>query len=303
MMLGTLPLTLCGAGFGLGLLLLLDGARPRPRAGTPARAGRLAREVRGRGPLQLAAVLAATALVALATRWLVAGLLAGLAAWSLPGVLMGAERARTARMLRLEAIATWTESLAATLSGAAGLEQAMVATAANAPTAISWPVTALGDALRAGARLPEALRAFAADLDDPIGDTVVAALLQAATHGAGRLSEPLTLLAAATREDVAARRRVEKSRAKAATDARMIIGVSLVMAVGLAVFNRGYLAPYDSLAGQGVLALVGALFAIGFRWLHRLSQQAEPARVLAFDTPANPGAAVTAAGTTRAVAR
>jgi Flp pilus assembly protein TadB len=219
---------------------------------------------------------------------------------------MGAERARTARLRRLEAIATWTESLVATLSGAAGLEQTIAATAPTAPSAIRRPVTALGDALRAGVRLPEALRAFAADLDDPVGDTVVAALLLAATQGAGRLSEPLSLLAAATREDVAARRRVEKSHAKAATDARMIIGTTLVMATGLVVFNRGYLTPYDTLAGQVLLALVGTLFAIGFRWLHRLSQQAEPERVLAFDTPAAPGAAVstaTSASATGAVGR
>jgi tight adherence protein B len=273
---------LCGAGVGLGLLLIAGGVRrrPRPDSSPGATIGRLAG---GRGPVHVAAVLVAAAVVGLVTGWLVGGILAGLAVWALPGTLMGAERARAARLRRLEAIATWTESLRDTLSAAAGLEQTIMATAGSAPAAIRPQVVGLAEALRRGVRLPEALRAFAVDLADPVADTVVAALLLASTQGAGRLSEPLGLLAAATREDVAAQRRVERSRAKAATDARMIIGTTLAMAFGLVVFNRGFLRPYDSTAGQIVLAIVGLLFAIGFRWLHRLSRQAEPDRVLVLD--------------------
>jgi len=273
-----------GAGFGLGLWLTILDARRLPRAdGTSATrwGSRLARR---RSPVHLAAAIAGAAVVALATRWLVAGLLAGLAVWALPGMLMGAERRRAQRLRQLEAIATWTESLVATLSGAAGLEQTITATAPTAPAPIRGPVTGLADVLRRGMRLPDALRAFATDLDDPLGDTVVAALLLASTEGAGKLAEPLGLLAAATREEVSARQRVEKSRAKAATDARMIIGTTLAMAVGLVVFNGGYLRPYDGVGGQIVLAVVGLLFAVGFRWLHTLFDQAEPERVLAFDT-------------------
>jgi Flp pilus assembly protein TadB len=273
---------LCGAGVGFGLLLCAGGLRRRPRAKTTG-AAVVARLAGGRAPVQLAAVLVAAAVVGLVTGWLVGGVLAGLAVWALPGMLTGAERARAVRLRRLEAIATWTESLRDTLSAAAGLEQTIMATAATAPAAVRPEVVALAEALRRGVRLPDALRAFAADLADPVADTVVAALLLASTQGAGKLSEPLGLLAAATRDDVAAQRRVERSRAKAATDARMIIGTTLAMAVGLVVFNRGFLRPYDSVGGQVVLAVVGLLFAVGFRWLHRLSRQAEPDRVLSLD--------------------
>lgn len=275
---------LLGAGFGLGLWLIVTGARRLPRPPAAEATSRLARLAGGRRPVHLAAVLITAAVVALLTRWLVAGILAGLAVWALPGMLAGAERVRLARLRRLEAIATWTESLVATLSGAAGLEQTIMATAPTTPAPIREPVTALADALRRGVRLPEALHAFAVDLADPLGDTVVAALLLASTQGAGKLAEPLGILAAATRKEVAARRRVEKSRAKATSDARLIIGTTLAMAVGLVVFNRGFLRPYDPLPGQVVLAVVGGLFAIGFRWLHALSNQAEPQRVLALDT-------------------
>jgi hypothetical protein len=278
---------LCGAGLGLGLLLLASGLRCQPRARNASVIGHL---TGGRRPVHLATVLVATAMVGLVTGWLVGGILAGLAVWTLPAMLTGAERARAARLRRLDAIATWTESLRDTLSAAAGLEQTIMATAGIAPAAIRRHVAALAEALRHGVRLPDALRAFATDLADPVADMVVAALLLATTQGAAKLSEPLGLLAAATREDVAAQRRLERGRAKAATDARMIIGTTLAMAIGLVVFNRGFLRPYDSVAGQIVLAVVGLLFAVGFRWLHRLSRQSEPDRVLSLDAASDTAA-------------
>jgi Flp pilus assembly protein TadB len=269
----------CGAGVGLGVAVIAFGARRLPRTDN-AEPDRLRRLAGGRRPVQLVAVVAVAALVALATGWLVAGLLAALAAWTLP-TLFGAERRRRARLDRLEAVATWTESLRDTLSAAAGLEQAIAATAPTAPAPIRPQVTGLAQALREGAAMPDALRAFATDLSDPTGDTVVAALLLASTRAARNVAEQLGALAVATREQVAARRRVERSRARSATDARLIIATTVVMAVGLVVFNRDYLDPYNSAGGQIVLAVVGLMFAAGFRWLHRLAHQAEPDRVLA----------------------
>src|SRR5690349_19043627 len=100
---------LCGAGVGLGLLLVAGGLRRLPRA-EHAPGTALARLAGGRGPVHLAAVLVAAAVVALVTGWLVGGVLAALAVWALPGMLMGAERARAARLRRLDAVATWTEA-------------------------------------------------------------------------------------------------------------------------------------------------------------------------------------------------
>lgn len=236
--------------------------------------------LRGLGPVRLSAGLAVAAAVWVATGWLVGGVLACLAAWTLPGLIIGAEQARQARLTRLEGIATWVESLVATLSGAAGLEQAIITTAPTAPAPIRPHVNAMAAALRGGSRLPDVLREFAREVSDPFADTVAASLLLASTQGAGRLAEPLGLLAAAAREEVAAQRRVERGRAKAATDARLIMATTLAMAVGLVVFNRGYLRPYDSVTGQVVLTVVGALFAVGFRWLSRLARPQDLPRVL-----------------------
>ena len=270
---------LIGAAFGLGLWLVATGARRMPRPPATPLPAMVVRAAVGGGPVRLAATLAAAAVVGLLTRWPVGAVLAALTVWAAPALFSG-EKQRATQIARLEAIAGWTELLHATLRGAAGLEQAIVATAPTAPEPFRAPVLALADALRGGTPLPRALRDFADELADPTADVVIAALLLASRQAAGNLGDALAGLAAAARDNVAARRRVEKSRARAATDARLVIATTLVMAVGLVVFNREFLAPYDSVAGQVMLAIVGAMFAIGIRWLHRMSQQAEPARVL-----------------------
>ncbi|MDQ1645629.1 MAG: hypothetical protein QOJ50_1813 [Cryptosporangiaceae bacterium] len=279
---------LLGAGFGIGLWLLAAGIRGTHRdPDADDGPGLLARVTAGRTPLHLAAVIGVAAVVGLLTRWPVGAILAGLATATLPAFLT-ADGHRARRVARLEAIASWTESLRDTLSAAAGLEQAIAATAPTAPEPIRPDVRALAENIASGMRLPEALRGFAAALADPAADLVVASLLLASGRAARDLAGQLGALAAATREQVAARRRAEVGRAKAATDARIIIGTTLVMAIGLVVFNRGFLHPYDSLAGQAVLAVVGALFTAGFRWLHTISRIPEPERVMAADTAPAP---------------
>ena len=42
------------------------------------------------------------------------------------------------------------------------------------------------------------------------------------------------------------RLRVEAGRARTRTSVKVIIGVTSALVVGLALFNRGYLAPYDT---------------------------------------------------------
>jgi hypothetical protein len=51
--------------------------------------------------------------------------------------------------------------------------------------------------------------------------------------------------------------------------------------LGLAVFNRGFLAPYDTATGQLVLLLVGAVFAASFLWLAKMTRPTTTDRMLA----------------------
>ena len=211
-------------------------------------------------------------------------MLAALAAWSAPSVL-GRDKEAAGAVARIEAIAGWTEMLRDTVSAAAGLEQAIAATAPLAPEAIRPQVTELAGRLASGARLDGALREFAAEVADPLADLVVAALIHAAAHHARRLGELLSSLAASARAQASMRLRVEAGRASLRTSVRMITTVTAVMAIGLVLLDRGYLAPYDSAGGQLVLLLVGVIFAAGFTLLRRMARHQQPARILAAAPP------------------
>ena len=279
---------LLGLGFGLGVWLVVDGLTRRPRRTTgPSQLWRKVTE--GGAPARAGAAVAAATVVGSWTRWPIAAVLTAIAVWALPQVMAGARQQRDAQR-RVEAVAVWAESLRGTLQAAAGLEQAIAATASTAPEAIRPQVRALADAINAGVRLPDALRAFAQDLDDPDGDRVVAALLLAATGRARNLADQLGALAAAAREQAAARLRVQTEWSTTRTSVKVIIGITLVMAVGQILLNRSFLEAYDTPGGQVMLGLVGAMFGAGFWWLARLSQISRPPRILQVH-PGHDGAA------------
>ncbi|WP_030442481.1 type II secretion system F family protein [Actinoplanes subtropicus] len=260
-----------------GLALILDGLRRRPARPAPARRRRVFTPAdRTRALLAAAAGLGA----ALATRWPVAAILTAAGVWALPRIL-GPDRESQQALARIEAIATWTELLRDTLSSAAGLEQAIVATAPVTPLPIRTQVNALAASPRAGIRLPHALRMFAAGLADPTGDLVVRALLQAAGYHGGQLTDCLSSLASTAREQASIRMRVATKRAATRTTARMITGTTIAMIVGLLVLNRGFLAPYGTVTGQLVLLVIGGIFTAGFSWMARSSRIQQPPRILA----------------------
>lgn len=310
-------LGLLGAGLGLGLVLVGTGWRGRPPAanagGSGRRPGRLGESrssgfadmLTGRGAsadgwspgrtVRLAAVaVVAGVLAAVITGWVIGGVLAGTAAATLPR-LLGPDRRGGRSLVRVEAVATWTEMLRDTLSAAAGLEQTIVAAAGAAPAALGEEIRGLAARLHRGERLPAALREFADEVADPTCDLVVAALVLAAEHQARQLADLLGELAREAREQVAMRLRVDAGRSRTRTSVRVIVGTTLAFAAGLVLLNRPYLDPYDSAGGQLILLTIGGLFALAFGWLARIGRIEEAGRVLT-----NPGMATslaTAGGT------
>jgi Flp pilus assembly protein TadB len=224
-------------------------------------------------------MLAAGALVGAATRWPVAAVLAGVAAWTLPTVL-GPDRAHRRTLDRVEAIAAWAEDLAGTLRAAAGIEQAILQTAAVVPAGIRPELTALAEALRAGIRLPDALRAFAADLADPTADMVVNVLLQAAQHQARDIATGLSGVGRAARRQASSRLRVATGRSRTRTSTRIVIGVVLASVVLLTVFAHDFLAPYGNALGQLILAVLGAMFGGALVWMVRTGRIPDLPRIL-----------------------
>ncbi|MGH8994452.1 MAG: type II secretion system F family protein [Acidimicrobiales bacterium] len=271
--------TLCGAGVGLGLVIIWAGLHgvEMPR---PTRAS--ARPKVERANLRIGLAVGAGVVVGAATGWPVGAVLAALAGWGAPGLLAGAKGGHAA-VGRIEAVAGWAEMLRDTMAGAAGLEQAIVASAPLAPLPIRAEVVALAVRLE-GERLAPALRAFADDVADPTCDLVVAALVLAAEHQAHRLGELLGSLAQAARDQATMRLRVEAGRARTRTSVKVIVGATVGLVLGLAILNRGYLAPYDTAVGQLVLSLVGAVFAVAFVWLAKMTRPSTTERFLSNDT-------------------
>ncbi len=249
------------------------------RPGPPGRrSARLERQLRQLAGTRGALALLAGALALLATRWIVAGI--GLAllvlAWRTLGGAAGERRA----MMRLEALATWTESLRDTIAGAVGLEQAIPSSLRVAAPSLQEPLARLVDRLHTRVPMPEALRTLADDLDDPSADLIIAALIiNARLRGPG-LRDLLGALSTAVREELDMRRKVNAERRSTRRSAQIVVLVSVGLALGLALLNPGYVHVYDSPLGQLVLVVVVALYAAGFIWMRRLATFDAPERLL-----------------------
>jgi Flp pilus assembly protein TadB len=227
--------------------------------------------------LMRAAICVASFVVAFAvTGWLVGAVAAGALAAYLPAVL-GGKAAREAQLAKIEAIATWTEMVRDTVSAGSGLSEAIRATAAVAPGPLRDAVQRLTLRMDRGDHA-SALRAFGDEVADPMADLVVTALVLAVTEQARRLGELLGALASAIREQAAMRHRVEAGRARTRSVATAVAGIAAVSAVGFLAFDRTYLRPYGTAAGQLVLGVVCGCFAIAFWMLGRMGRIATPER-------------------------
>jgi Flp pilus assembly protein TadB len=272
---------LLGTGLAIGVLLITAGLRERPiRPATPSRLGiwLTAHQDRKQIGLLVGAVLAGLG-VGVITGWVVGAILTVVAIVGLPRIL-GSNSDHKRHLERIEAIASWTEMLRDTLVAAAGLEQAILATAPACPAAIREEITELAVRLERGERLAPSLRNLAEQLRDPTADLVISALVLAAEHQARQLADLLGELAGEAREQASMRMRVEAGRARTRTSVRVIVITTLSFAIGLVLLNRGYLAPYDTAFGQIMLLLVGTLFAAAFAWLARIARLREPERFL-----------------------
>jgi Flp pilus assembly protein TadB len=183
-------------------------------------------------------------------------------------------------MARLEALAAWTESLRDTIAGAVGLEQAIPSSLRAVAPVLQPPLRTLVDRLHTRMPMPDALRRFADDLDDPSADLVIGALiLNAKLRGPG-LRDMLGALSTSARAELDMRRRVEANRRTTRFSVRIVVLVSVGTSLLLAVFNRSYVQPYNDFLGQLVLSVVVGLYALGFIWLRRLARFDMPQRFL-----------------------
>ncbi|MEU4283559.1 type II secretion system F family protein [Nocardiopsis dassonvillei] len=277
----TAALLLGGAGgllLGAGAwLLLMSATRNRSRKTKPWIS--LAEVPRSR-VLQASVTVLVGVMAAALTGWPVAGILVAAGMWWLPR-LLGPDREHASRVAQVDAVAGWAEQIRDLMAGAAGLHQAIAHTVPTAPEPIRGDVAHLTEQLQQGTAPEEALREFAVRVQVPTADLVVAALSSATSRHAADLGALLSSLAQAAREQAAMLVRIAASRARVRTSARIIAATTLALAVGLALVNADYLAPYNTGIGQLVLAGIGVLWAVGLVWLARLTRTSLGPRVLA----------------------
>jgi Flp pilus assembly protein TadB len=284
---------LTGAALFLAIVALC-GLPPRRPGSGPSRLDRLRRDVlSGRGAVAVVIAI----LILVTTRWVAAGVGVGLLTYNWRS-LSGASSERQA-VARLEGLATWTESLRDTIAGAVGLEQAIPSSTRIAAPAIREPLLRLVDRLHTRMPMPDALRLFAGDLDDPSADLIIAALIiNSRLRGPG-LRDLLGALSRSVREELDMRRKVSAERRSTRRSVQIVVLVSVGMALGLAFIDRSFLAPYSTPVGQLVLALIAVLYGLGIWWLRRLAKFETPQRLLG-DTEPAAGTGSGAAGTSAA---
>lgn len=257
-----------------GGLLILAGWRgllPRldERSGTTGRLDYL--------PLRLTLAALGTVGPFLATGWPVAALYCGLGGFFLP-TLAASKRRRREAVERVEAIATWVESLRDTMAASAGIQEAIRASARVAPAPVREEVRTLSLRLQHQS-VSRALRQFAVDMAHPLTDMVVASLILATSRQAGSLQQTLAVTATGARDSAAMWRQVEGRRARTYSQARLAGWGSAAMIVLMVASQRSTLTPYDSSAGQFVLLFIGGIFFASAVAIYRLSQPTQPRRL------------------------
>lgn len=269
---GLLAVTVIGGCLGAAFVLLLVGLRGTVKDPTRPPSRIVAAFVRQRSSLTLVRAglgILVAVLVGVVTRWPVAALGLGLLVAFWPA-LTGGSRIEKKQTAQLEAVVAWCESLRDTAAGHAGLEQAISVTAEHASAIIRPALSRLTGLLRSQVPLEHALADLAEQLDHS-ADLIVAALQMNVRMRGDGLVRVLTNLAVAGREELALRRKITASRAGDRRAMQLMILIVVAIASFLVLFSSTYTAPYRTVTGQLVLAVVLALFATSFVWIRKLA--------------------------------
>lgn len=101
------------------------------------------------------------------------------------------------------------------------------------------------------------------------------------TAGGRQVRDVLNNLAAAAYAEAESKRRIDVARERPRAAMRYTAIIIATFVALLVAFSRRYLEPYETAAGQLVLAVVAAYWAAGFWWMHRMGRAAPVERFLA----------------------
>lgn len=282
-----LPLlgALAGVLAAAGLLLAGAGARrttPRP----PRPPGRLTALIRRAAGLsgtprqrrerraRLAVALLAAAAVYAVTSIPVLALMAGYAVLGAP-LLLQTRRTAAERIALKSALGQWVRALNVRFQSGASLNAALRASAEHdLPEPIADGVRLMADRLAQGMDTAAAIALWQAEYaTESTGERVALALLAAAEHPGGGLSEMFRALAGAVDQQTRASLKIEAQRASIRTTVRLINIIILAVFIALQ-FDCTFMQPYTQPVGQAVLLMLAALYTVALLAMDRIARGA-----------------------------
>ena len=247
---------LLGLTIGAGILLIIRGLTPQPvrppKAPTRRRRGaRLSR----RDLIVLIGGAAAGVVIAQLTGFYIAVIVIPAALWGLPKVFSPPGQDHTAL---LDALASWTQDLAAMFQAGTHLIETLRASRRSAPPVLHPPLDLLLDRLDAGQDIKRALYAFADDLDLEIGDDIAGAFITAAEASTSSLGGVLADTAQLTAVEVDQQRRITTAQNAPRNEARWCLILAVLGIGGI------LLLPYGEFYRHGAGELFFLVLLVGF---------------------------------------
>ena len=275
---------------GLATLLIFDGLTgPRRDPAPPRWEGRLTAFLRRAGvrevvtPRDFLLFSAGSGLVSgvaahLVLGWPVVSAIAaalGLVAPTIYYTRRHTRRRAAVQAALVDAIAQLRDGIRAGLS----VQEAFAGLARSGPEPLRPEFAALVRDLRFRG-LAAALGALRERLADPLVDTVVAALLLNDRLGGRNVSQVLDQLARATRAESLVQEELRAYQARTVLSARIVAAIPLVVLVLIRRVNPSYLAVFEDLTGQVLLAGCLVSVAVGYAAMVRLTHLPGNERVL-----------------------
>jgi tight adherence protein B len=277
----TVLIVLCSTGIGVGIALVVAGLF----ATTPvAKKMSFTMGIDTATRQSAVAALIGAAVVGLITRWPVGALIGAAVGWTLRSALSSSSPNRVTN--RLDALATWIETLRDSVAAHRGLVAAIESTVPSAPASLRANIEALVIRIKSGTPPDRAFAALASELADASADEAIAPLILAARFGGADLQNLLGTAAANTREQLALVQRTEVARAKPRREMRLVVVVTLGFVLATLTIGHGYFNPFSTTTGQIILVVIAGLFAVGFGMMNRLSRPQTMPRL--FESPAQP---------------
>jgi tight adherence protein B len=269
---------LLGIGYGSRRQVRIESRRTEALAELWARITRRPHGARGRrrDVILLSSVITGF-VTALLTGWLLLIVLLPVFALGLPYLLI-LPKPRDIELL--EAMDRWVRSLATTLATGKSITDAIRISRRTAPPLLADEINLLVTTLNNRWETRDALLRFAAAIDSPDTDGVVAALILASTRGANGASVTLHALADSIQAQLKGRRAVEVERSKPYVVVRQVTVISLSTLVLVFVLSPDFFAPYRTPLGQLLLSVLLIIYVASLLLMRRKARQPDRPRIL-----------------------